>query len=172
MTYDVGKLSLSHKVLSFGSHELLLECHKLGAGGFLVLEPLDLVAYLSLLVPARLHTRFDVSDLLQNGSVFLQILREEILLFTDLRENDTNLVRDVRDGVIVGRLAPVGQLGCDGQTLATCSLVGSDSMVLGLDQLEELLGQLSLLDSAQGGDGEVVLGSFFGVVVLLAGPDR
>ena len=88
----------------------MLERDQLRARGFLVFELLDLVADLGLLIPARLDTRFNVPDLFQDRPVVLEILCEEVLLFTNLGENDTDLVRDVRNGVIVCGLAPVGQL--------------------------------------------------------------
>ena len=40
-------------------------------------------------------------------------------------------------------------------------------MVLGLNELVQLLGQLGLLDAAEGGQGEAVLGRGLVVVVLL-----
>ena len=41
----------------------------------------------------------------------------------------------------------------------------------GLDQLEELLGELGLLDAAQSGNGEGMPGGLFSMVVLLARPN-
>ena len=162
-------MSFCDQILSLSSDQFLLKRDEPGAGWLLVLELRDLVADLCLVVAAWLDAALSVSDLLQNASVVLQVLRKEVLLFTDLRHQHADLVGQVGNGVVVGGLAPVGELRCDRDSFATSSLVGADSMVLGLDELEELLGQLRLSHAPECGHGEGVLGRFLvGIFATLA----
>lgn len=170
-TYNVGELSLCNQVLCFGSNELLLEGDQLGAGGLLVLEFLNLITNLCLLVTAGLDTAFNVPDLFQDGAIVLEVLDKEIFLLANLGKDDTDLVADVGNGIVVGGLTPVGQLRGDREPLTAGSLVGGDGMILGFDQLVEFLGQLGLCGAAQSGDGEGVFGCCFGMVILLARAD-
>ena len=101
------------------------------------------------MIAAGLDTAFGVSDLLQDSPVVFKVLRVEVFLLAKLRQQDTNLVGDIRNGVIVGALAPIRDLGCDGQALSASGFVGGDHMVFSLDDLEELLGELCLIQPAQ-----------------------
>ena len=78
--YDVGELSFSDEVLSFRTHELLLERYQLRALWLFVLELLDLIGDFGLVVPAGLHRAFRISDLLQDAPVVLQVLSKDIFL--------------------------------------------------------------------------------------------
>lgn len=170
-TYNVGELSLCNQVLCFGSNKLLLEGDQLGTGGLLVLEFLNLITNLGLLVTAGLDTALNVPNLFQDGAIVLEVLDKEIFLLANLGKDDTNLVADVGNGVVVGGLTPVGQLRGDREPFTAGSLVSGDGMILGFDQLVEFLGQLGLCGAAQGGDGEGVFGCCFGMVILLARAD-
>ena len=162
LTYDVGKLGLSNQVPRLGAHELLLELHELGALGLLVLELLDLVGDLGFGVAAGLHAALGVADLLEQGAVVLKVLRHELLLLAQLRQQDAELVADVRQRLVARRLAPIGQLRGDGDALAARRLNGPDRVVLRLDELEKLLGQFGLLDTPQRGHGEAVTRGILG----------
>jgi len=72
--------------------------------------------------------------LLQYGPIVFQILCEQVFLLADLGQQYTNLVRDIGYGIVIGCLAPVGELRCNGQALAASSLVGGDCIVLGFDE--------------------------------------
>jgi hypothetical protein len=111
--------------------------------------------YLLLVCTARLHRAFSVTDLLQHTPAILKSLSKQILLLCDLRKQYSKLVTDVAQSIVVGALAPLAQLSSNGSSLLGSVLVGIDSMVLGLDQLVELLGQLGLLGAAQGGKREM-----------------
>ena len=168
-TYNVGKLSLCDQVLSLSSHKFLLKSDKSGTGRFLVLELGNLITDLRFVVAAGLYTTLGVSDLLQDTSVVLQVLRIEVLLFTDLGHQHADLVGQVGDGVIVGRLAPVRELRRDRDTFPTSGLVGTDSVVLGLDELEQLLGQVRLSHATECAHGEGMLGRLLaGIFAALA----
>lgn len=167
-TYDVGKLGFSDQILCLSSHELLLKGDQLGAGRLLVLQLGNLIGDLSLVVATGLDAALGVSDLLQDASVVLEVLCIQVFLLTDLGQQDANLVGQIRDGVVVGRLTPVGQLRRDGNSLATSCLVGTNGMVLSLDQLEELLGELGFSHATKGGHGEAVLGDCAAAVILSA----
>jgi hypothetical protein len=75
-------------------------------------------------------------------------LCKQVLLLSDLRKQHTKLVADIAQGLVVGALAPFAELASNGSTLLGSLLVGVDRMVLGLDELVELLGQLGLLVAA------------------------
>jgi len=171
-TYNIGKLSLCDQVLSLSSHKFLLKSHKSGAGGLLVLELGNLVADLRLVVTARLHTTLGVSNLLQDTSVILQVLRIEVLLFTNLRHQHADLVGQVGDGVIIGRLAPVRELRCDRNSFPASGLVSTDSVVLGLDELEELLGQVRLSHTTECAHGKGVFGWLLAGIFAAFAPYR
>lgn len=155
-------------------HELLFELDQLGTLGFLVFQPLNLLGHLGLVVSTRLDGTLGVANLLQDGTIILEVLSKQILLLAHLGQQDADLVGDVGDGVIARGLAPVGDLGGDGDSFARGGLVGADGMVLGFDDLEELLAEFGLLHAAQGGHGEAVLGRALlggGRIMALLGPD-
>lgn len=107
------------------------------------------ISYLLLRIPRWRNARLGIPDLLQNTPRVLQVLREQILLLRNLGEQDAQLVRDVADGLILGALAPLAQLGRDALALAAGLLVGAYGMVFRLDQGAQLLGQLGLVEAAE-----------------------
>jgi hypothetical protein len=97
---------------------------------------------------ARLHRALGVANLLQHAAAVLQSLGKQVLLLSNLRQQHTELVADIAQGLVVGALAPLAQLSSDGSALFGSLFVGVDRMVLRLDELVELLGQLGLLVAA------------------------
>lgn len=95
-------------------------------------------------------------------------MRIVFLLLADLRQQNSNLVGDVADGVIRGGLAPVGDLGRDADALFRGGFVGLDEVVLGLDQLVELLAELGLDGAAEGAQTEAMAGAGAGTVLIRA----
>jgi hypothetical protein len=91
----------------------------------------------------------------------------EILLFTKFRQQNTNLVRDVADCFVCGGFAPVGQLTCDGETLFASSFVALNEVVLGFDELVELLAQLWLDCAAERAEAEAMTSGRGGAGVLV-----
>jgi hypothetical protein len=146
--YDISQLRLSHQILRLRPDQLLLELRDLRALRLLVLQLLDLIRNLALVIPARLHRALRIPDLLQHAPVVFQVLREHVFLLAQLGQQHPKLVRDVRDGVVARRLAPVGKLGCDGDAFPAGGLVGADAVVLALDDFEQLLAEFWLLDAA------------------------
>ena len=110
------------------------------------------------MVATRLNATLGVSNLLQHRAIVFQVLREDILLLPDLRQQHAEFVGDVGDGVVARGFAPVGELGGDGDALAGGGLVSSDGVVLGFDDLEELFGEFGLLEPAKRCDCEAVFG--------------
>lgn len=108
------------------------------------------------MVSARLYALLRVSDCLQDSSAIIEVMRIKVFLLAEFREQHTNLVRDVADGVVGGCLAPVGKLGCDGKTFFCCGFVGLNQVVLGFYQLVELLAQFWLNGSAEGAEAETM----------------
>lgn len=149
VTYDVGKLGLGDEVLSLSADKLLLEDDNLGALGLLQLQLLDLVGNLGLVVTTGLDALLGVADSLENATAVINGVGVGVLLLTNLAQDDTNLVRDITDGFIASVLTPVGQLSSNGDALAASSLVGIDQVVLRLDELEELAGELRLRLAAE-----------------------
>lgn len=173
---DVGKLSFGNERLGFGADEFLLELDDLGRGRLLVLQLLNFVlnlskmsvqtvgvsvcfmsTYLRLGVPRRLNGALGVPNLLQETSAVLQALSKGVLLLCNLSQQHAELVGYVGDSIVASLLTPVAKLRGDGCLLLRCVLVGSDGVVLGLDQLVQLLGEVGLLDAAETGHGEAVL---------------
>ena len=109
----------------------------------------------------RLYTPLGVPNHLHHPPILLQPARKPILLFPQLAQNHPQLIADVADGLIPGRFPPVAQLARDADPFAGSRLVGADGVVLGFDELVELLGELGLLDTAEGGHGEAVFGRGF-----------
>jgi len=59
----------------------------------------------------------------------------QILLLSKFRQQNTNLVRNIADGVIVGGFTPIGELACNREPLLTRCFMGLNQMVFGLDEL-------------------------------------
>lgn len=95
--------------------------------------------YLRLVVSTRLHRALRVTDLLQHAPTVLQVLREQLLLLRDFRQQHAELVADVADSVVLRALAPLAQLTCDRLRLTARRLVRADLVVLRLDELVQLL---------------------------------
>ena len=123
--------------------------------------------YLDLVRPAGLDRALGVANLLQHASAVLEVLRKQVLLLRDFGQQHAQLVADVRQGVVLGALAPFAELAGDAVGLAAGGLVGADLVVLRLDQLVQLLGQLGLLDAAQRRHAEVVLAARLFALALL-----
>lgn len=104
---------------------------------------------------AGLHRALCITDLLQHAAAILQSLSKQVLLLCDLRQQHSKLVADIAQSVVVSALSPLAKLSCNGSTLLGSCFVGVDGMVLGLDELVEALGELGLVTTAQGGEGEV-----------------
>jgi hypothetical protein len=104
--------------------------------------------YLLLVCTAGLHRALRVANLLQHATAVLKSLCEQVFLLSNLRQQHTKLVADIAQGLVVGALAPLAQLSSNGSAFLGSLLVGVDCMVLGLDELVELLGQLGLLVAA------------------------
>ena len=111
--------------------------------------------HLLLVGAAGLHRTLRVTDLLQHTSAVFKSLGEQVLLFSNLSQQYSQLVADVAECLIVGALAPLAQLSGDVGALLGSILVCADRMVLGLDELVQALGELGLLSAAQRGEGEV-----------------
>lgn len=109
-----------------------------------------------------------VPDLLQDTPRILQVLREQIFLLRHLGQQHAELVADLTDGIVVGALAPLAQLGGDGLRLLAGLLVGADGVVLRLDEGVEALGQLGLAQAAQAAHVELVRGAALVMVVASA----
>lgn len=137
-TYDILQLSFSDQVLRLGSNELLLKHNKPGTLGLLHLQLRNVVGNLVLAVTARLDTLFGVADGFQYAPGVVEGVRILVLLLAKLAEDDAYLVRDVRDGLIVGLFAPFGELSGDGDAFAAGGLVSGDEVVLALDEAVEL----------------------------------
>jgi len=172
-TYDVGQLRLSDQILGLRSHQLLLQRHQSHVLRLPHLDPLDLVLNLLSIVAARLHALLRVADRLEDIPGIIEIVRIQVLLLAQLAEQDADLVGEVGDGVVVGLLAPLGELRGDGDALFARGLVGADQIILGLDEPVETLGELGLANAAQAGEGEAMIaGGLSGALLLLtAGAD-
>lgn len=118
---------------------------------------------LLLVRPTRLHRTLRIANLLQNTPTILQTLRIQILLLRDLRQQHAQLVANIAHGLILCALAPLAQLAGDRSGFFGGGLIGADGVVLRLDQTVEALGELGLLDSAQGGEGEMVFAAAAGL---------
>lgn len=95
-------------------------------------------------------------------------MSEQVLLLCDLCKQHSKLVADVAQSIVVGALAPFAELSSNGGTLFGSCLVGVNSMVLRLDELVEALGQLRLVATTQGCEGEVrFAGGIAGIVAAL-----
>lgn len=163
-SYDIRQLSFGDQVLCLGADKLLLKDHEPRALGLLQLELGNLVGNLILAITARLHTLLRVANVLQNTACIVQRVSILFLLLAKLAQDDADLVRDVRDGGVVGLLAPLGQLGGNGGALTAGGLVGVDEVVLALDDLVEFARELGLNVAAEGVEGEA--GALGGAVVL------
>lgn len=139
MPYNIGQLRLSHQILGLGPDKLLLELDELGALGLLILQLLHLIGNLALVIPTRLHRALRIPNLLQHAAIILQVLGKDVFLLAEFGQEHAQLVGDVGDGVVARRLAPVGELGGDGDAFAAGRLVGADAVVLALDDFVELL---------------------------------
>lgn len=168
-TYDVGQLRLSDQILGLRSHQLLLQGHQPHVLRLSHLDPLDLVLDLLSIVAARLDALLGVADGLEDVPGVVEIVRVQVLLLAELAEQDADLVGEVGDGVVVGLLAPLGELRRNGDALLAGGLVGADQIVLGLDESVEPLGELGLADAAEAGEAEAMeADGLSGALLLLA----
>jgi hypothetical protein len=71
------------------------------------------IPHLSLVVASGLHAGLGVTDLLQGATALLKVLGKDILLLSNLREEDGKLVGDVAQALILGGFTPVAQLAGD-----------------------------------------------------------
>lgn len=149
-THSIGQLRLSHQILGLGSDQLLLQRDELDVLRLLDLQPGNFVGNLSLVVPTGLHALLGIADLLQDVPGIVHGVGIVILLLTHLGQDNTDFVADVVDSVVVCLLAPLGQLGANGDALAAGRLVRRDDIVGGLDKLIEPAGQLGLDGAAEG----------------------
>ena len=116
-------------------------------------------AYLCFVIPTWLYTRLGVSNLLEYATRVLQVLREEVLLISNLGQKDSKLVAHFADSIVISALAPLAQLIGDALGFTSSRFVGSDRMILGLDELVQFLGELRLLNPSQTAHGEAMFGS-------------
>jgi hypothetical protein len=150
----------------------LLQDHQSRVLWLLHLELVDLILDLLSVVPAWLDTLLGVSDRLQHRPGIVQVVRIDIFLLAQLAEQNADLVGELRDGIVAGLLAPVGELGADREALLACGFVGADEVVLGLDETEEFLGQLRLPSSAQAGEREATARAPLRAAALVLVPAR
>ena len=131
------------------------------------------MTHFGFVVAAGLNGALGVTNLLEYASALLQVGRKAVFLLGDLGKQDTELVGDVRDGIVASFLTPVAELRRNVCLLLRGSLVGANAVVLGLDQSVELLGEVGLVNAAKGGHCEAVLGGLLGGIALLGllGPD-
>jgi hypothetical protein len=125
LTGDVGELSLGDERLSLSTHEFLLKHNNPGRVGLLVLQLGDLVGDLllaciwvstggsegcsKLTITAGLNRSLNVADALNRHAVLVVAVDILVLQFTNLVDQDTELICDVRN-VVVTSLAPDGKL--------------------------------------------------------------
>jgi len=125
------------------------------------------MTHLGFVVAAGLYGALGVTDLLEYASALLQVGGEAVFLLGDLGKQDTELVGNVRDGIVASLLTPVAELRRNVCLLFRSSLVGANAVVLGLDQSVELLGKVGLVNAAKRGHCEAVLGGLLGGIALL-----
>lgn len=109
-------------------------------------------SYLLLVGATGLHRALRVTDLLQHASAVFESLGEQVFLLSNFRQKYSKLVADVAECLVVGALAPLAQLSGDVSAFLGSILICADSMVLGLDELVETLGELGLVGAAQRGE--------------------
>lgn len=136
--YNIRQLSFGNQVLRFGANKFLLEHYNPSALGLLHLQFGNLVGNLIFAVSTGLNALLRIANGLQNPTGIIERMSILLLLLAKLAKNDTDLVRDVGDCLIVGLLAPFGKLGGDGGALAASRLVGGYEVVLALDEAVEL----------------------------------
>jgi hypothetical protein len=107
-----------------------------------LLDLLNLVRNLLLVVSRRLYTPLRISDTLEHVPALLKVLRVDVFLLSDLTHQDTELIGNIADGIVIGLLAPFRELASNGTTLAASGLVSSNDVGLSLDQLVELLREI------------------------------
>lgn len=90
-----------------------------------------------------------ITNLLQDNARLFQVLRKQILLLGDFGKEDTKLITDVADGIILSALTPFAKLVSDDLALFGGLLVCADGVVLRLDELVELLRQFGLTQAAK-----------------------
>lgn len=138
---NVGKLGLSDQRLSLSADKLLLEDNNLGRVRLLVLQVGDLVGDALLAVTAGLNRGLDVANALHGDAVLVVAVDVLVLELTNLVQQDTELVGDIRD-VLIGTLTPDGELLGDIHALLGNGLETAHNVLLHLDELGELLGQV------------------------------
>ena len=106
---DVGQLSFGDQGLGFGANEFLFQDDNARAVGFLVLELGNLVGDLLLAVSRWLDRGFNVADRLDGYTVLIVSVDELILQFTNLVDEDTELVSNVAN-IFVACFTPQREL--------------------------------------------------------------
>ncbi len=153
-TYDISKLCFRNQVLRLRADQLLLQRDKFRTLRLLRLQLRNLIRDLRFMIPTRLHALLRIPDLLQHRPAIVQIMRIRILLLSELAQEDAHLVAHVRDGLIVGSLAPVRELAGDGDPFLAGGFVRGYEVVFVFDELVELFGELGLDGAAEGGEVE------------------
>lgn len=97
--------------------------------------------------------------------MILHVLCIHILLLAQLRQQHAQLIRDVRDGVVLGRLAPFGELRGDGDALAAGDFVGADGVAFGFDETAHFTAHFGLLEALEGAHAEFEAATAAGVAL-------
>merc|ERR1711977_629334 len=132
---NVGQLSLSNQILRLSTNKLLLQRNQLGALRLLNFQLRNLIRNLRFVVTTWLHALLRVPNRLQDRPAIIEVMRIQVLL-----------------------LAQVGELSCDGESLLAGCFVALDQVVLGFDQLVELLAEFGLHGAAEGAEAEAMAG--------------
>jgi hypothetical protein len=126
LTSDVGELSFGNEGLGFRANKLLLEDNDLGAIGLLVLELCNLICDLLLAckkelaeiegcmgrehtVSAWLHRSLNIADALYGDAILVISIHELVLELSNLVDEHTELVGNIRD-IVIACFAPDRQL--------------------------------------------------------------
>ena len=123
LTRNVGELCFGYQGFGFSTDKFLLEHDDLGAVWFLVFELCDLIGDLllacntplvlanpctiliCLTVSRWLHTSLNVANALDGDTVLVVAIDKLVLELTDLVDEHTELVRNIRN-IVIACLAP------------------------------------------------------------------